>query len=485
MYKILQFTFTVTCICLLQPANAANIRITHLEWQDYRGTNGGVWARITLQWDNAWNISGKNHDAAWLFFKLQLPGGAGQRHLKVLAEGHETALNLQSGAPNPAFKVSADRTGLFVYPASVYRGKVVWSIRIALDPEFTQDRQLQRQLGDSKMQAYALEMVQIPDGPYTLGDPDTTALQFGAFFRTDGAGQPEGLVNIQSESQVVQVGKEKGRLCYRNPYPEYEGDLQGPVPAEFPKGVKGFYVMKYELSQGQYADFLNMLSDEQSYNRANFGGRDYYNLRGTIRLENGRYTADRPDRPCNFISWEDACAYADWAGLRPMTELEFEKAARGPGEPRPHEFPWGTGSKNKLSRFIDENGDLVWVDGLDESQLTDQNRDIFGASYYWVFDLSGGGVWERCITIGSPAGRAFKGAHGDGNLSWYGFADTADWPKGNPDGEGWGFRGGGFYSPARQYGEFNPHSPIAYRRFGAWAGGNRSMAYGSRFVRGD
>ncbi|HMQ62939.1 MAG TPA: hypothetical protein PKE06_19815 [Flavilitoribacter sp.] len=43
--------------------------------------------------------------------------------------------------------------------------------------------------------------------------------------------------------------------------------------------------------------------------------------------------------------------------------------------------------------------------------------------------------------------------------------------------------GGGFYSYDRAYSEFNPHSPIAYRRFGAWAGGNRSMAYGSRFVR--
>ncbi len=45
--------------------------------------------------------------------------------------------------------------------------------------------------------------------------------------------------------------------------------------------------------------------------------------------------------------------------------------------------------------------------------------------------------------------------------------------------------GGGFYSYDRAYSEFNPHSPVAYRRFGAWVGGNRPMAYGSSFVRGD
>ena len=30
-----------------------------------------------------------------------------------------------------------------------------------------------------------------------------------------------------------------------------------------------------------------------------------------------------------YISWPDLLAYADWAALRPITELEYEKAARG------------------------------------------------------------------------------------------------------------------------------------------------------------
>ena len=34
-----------------------------------------------------------------------------------------------------------------------------------------------------------------------------------------------------------------------------------------------------------------------------------------------------------------------------------------------------------------------------------------------------------------------------------------------------------------EFTEFNPYSPIAYRRYGGWSGGNRKEAYGARFVR--
>ncbi|MEK7817336.1 MAG: SUMF1/EgtB/PvdO family nonheme iron enzyme, partial [Actinomycetota bacterium] len=222
---------------------------------------------------------------------------------------------------------------------------------------------------------------------------------------------------------------------------------------------------------------------QQTKLRANFGGRDYHDNRGTIYLERNTYQASRRNRPCNYVSWDDACAFADWAALRPLTELEFEKGCRGNAAPLPHEYAWGTSSKDRLARYVNAEGDLVWEAGTDESQLTDANRDVFGASFYWVLDLSGGALWERCISIGSPAGRSFRGSHGDGRLNYFGFANNEDWPKGSTEGTGWGFRGGGFYYLNRQYSEFNPHSPIAYRRFGAWAGGARELAYGSRFVR--
>jgi formylglycine-generating enzyme required for sulfatase activity len=102
------------------------------------------------------------------------------------------------------------------------------------------------------------------------------------------------------------------------------------VPAEFPKGTRAFYIMKYEISQGQYADFLNGISHYAASFRAPFAGIGYYDERGTIRIEGSAYVASKPNRPANQMSWDDGTTFADWAGLRPMTELEFTKAARGP-----------------------------------------------------------------------------------------------------------------------------------------------------------
>ena len=433
--------------------------------------------------NNAWH-NDKNHDAVWLVFKLVVPNGEGYYPLKLKTEGHHVVHNLKNNRLSPSFRVADDGSGIFIYPSTKgFRGDVAWRLRFELDTQFKESGWLQQRMSKSQLQIYGLEMVYIPAGGFTLGDPDTTALNFGAFYRSNDEGEFDGLIQIKDENTAIEIGKKKGQLAYRNGSPEYQGDMEGIIPASFPKGTKAFYIMKYELKQGEYTNFLNTLSNAGSFNRANFSGKDYYKNRGTIGLKNGKYIAEKPERACNYISWNDACAFADWAGLRPMTELEFTKACRGPNAPQAREYAWNTGNKNRLSRYVNAEGDLVWSQDLDESQLNDDNRDIFGASYYWVMDLSGGALWERCITIGNSKGRAFEGSHGDGRVSWYAYANNEDWPQGHPEDEGWGFRGGGFYYQNRQYGEFNPHSPIAFRRFGAWAGGNRSVAYGSRFVR--
>lgn len=52
---------------------------------------------------------------------------------------------------------------------------------------------------------------------------------------------------------------------------------------------------------------------------------------------------------CLFLTWFDACSYLDWAGLRPMTELEYEKACRGNQTPVAGEFAWGSTSYTLLT----------------------------------------------------------------------------------------------------------------------------------------
>ena len=136
-------------------------------------------------------------------------------------------------------------------------------------------------------------------------------------------------------------------------------------------------------------------------------------------------------------------------------------------------------------RGHDDVGDIRMLNGMTEEELTERNRDVFGASYYWVMDLAGS-LWEKTITIGAAEGRQYQGSHGDGVLNENGQATNMDWPardQGADDTAGYGYRGGGFYWNPRIYHEFNPHSPVGYRPFGSWAGNARHRAYGMRGVR--
>jgi formylglycine-generating enzyme required for sulfatase activity len=459
---------------------ATDLEIEGVEW--IRETSSLQYkVKFTVSWNNSWRTD-RNYDAAWIFMKYKAPAyaQAGYRHAKILAGGHRLLVNHLTNSPAPSFDVPDDRIGFFIYPASKYRGNLRWTIEVSLDTTVFSDRSFNT--GDRLMDVYGIEMVQIPQGAYTLGDPDEAAFRNYAIFSSDGTGKLGGLITVSSEKNPITVGTEKGNLYYHSETLIYQGDRKGIIPAEFPKGFQSFYVMKYETTQGQYAGFLNSISSTATQARANFTGKGYYEQRGSIKMDGNKYIAASPDRPCNYISWDDACAFADWSGLRPMTELEFEKACRGPEKPIAHEYPWNTNNKNKLQRIVNTDNELIWINGLKESDLNDSNRDQFGASYYWVMDLAGS-VWERCITIGDSTGRSFRGTHGDGMITNYGYASNADWPKGSTETAGFGFRGGGYYEHNMQYGTFNPHSPIAYRNFGAWAGGARSVAYSSRFVR--
>ncbi len=455
---------------------ATNLKISNVEFQLPEDTTIAPRVKMTVKWDHAWHNQ-KNHDAVWIFIKFDTPQN-GYRHANVANSGHRVIDNPLSIPVQ--FETAGNQAGVFLAPNRNHRGKVNWTIEVLLERSTFEKMDVWK----SRCHVYGIEMVYIPEGPFTLGDPGEEAMQYQAFYRSNGEGEKGGLYKINTENQAIEVGQESGKLHYDVRNPAYQGDQKGPIPAAFPKGVQAFYCMKYELTQGQYATFLNAIRDNQTYARANFNGRDYYKNRGSIYFDRttSTYHAESPNRPCNYITWDDAMAYADWSGVRPMTEFEFTKACRGPETPTANQYPWGTTSKARLQRGISpKTNELVMFNGMQEHELTDDTRDIFGASYYWVMDLAGS-LWEKVVTIGDEKGRAFTGNHGDGRLSWYGFANEEGWPKGIDEG-GYGYRGGGYYYHGRNYHGFNPHSPIAWRRFGSWAGGERSIAYSTRFVR--
>lgn len=100
----------------------------------------------------------------------------------------------------------------------------------------------------------------------------------------------------------------------------------------------------------------------------------------------------KEDYPVVHIAWDDAVAYAKWAGKRLPTEAEWEFAARGGLEEK--SFPWGDDPVEK-SGFMAN----IWQG---EFPVTDKGEDGFqGAapvkSYepnpYGLYDMAGN-VWE-------------------------------------------------------------------------------------------
>ena len=473
-YVIWLLLFTGVPNLLTAQTSEVGIHITQVEAQTLDFPNR--YYNMTVEWENAWRTE-KNHDAAWVFLKSL--DESGYTHIPILPGSEQMLWKENEEMPDATIDVAEDGRGMFVYASGEHRGRLKYRIQVKIDTSAVDIRELTR-----NTEAYGIEMVYIPEGGFTLGDPDTTALNYYAFYRSGEDGSYDGLYEIESENQTVPVGTDEGDLYYRSNSAQYRGDQQGPIPASFPKGVDPFYIMKYEVSQGEYAAFLNTVTDHTASIRYPGGVGDYREQGGTIRItDEGEFVADRPDQRMIYWHWDDMMAYADWAALRPYTELEFTKAARGPLDPVPGEYAWNTGSLDQMARRIDSRDQVMKMNrDLSLSDLSDETREIFGASYYWVFDLNGS-VWEKVITVGDPVGRAFVGNHGDGNVSYYGFADVDGWPSGYRDSEGgYGYRGGGFYG-YNAISITNPYPPIAFRPYAAWSGGPRNSAYGFRAAR--
>ena len=462
---------------------ANNITVSNATPGEQNIVNNTMIIEFDISWENSWRNS-TNYDAAWVFFMVSTDGGITWKHATLKSNNDSNPLDDELGWSKGAGTdieivipahipiIEGDKKGAFIERASNGTGTSLTSnIRFVWDygSDGISDTQASHPV-NTNIRVMAIEMVYIPAGPFYLGDGNSASESTYAFHVADntkvGPINTSFIHNVkvdtnqyddnQIETSGIGIDGDEG-LDVNN-----DGGIDN---ADFPTGYTAFYVMKYEISQGQYVDFLNSISATQATNR-------YPNQNGlqrhTINKVSDIYETSTPNRACNYISWMDICAYADWAGLRPMTELEFEKACRGPDEVIVGEYPWGNTSIYNAPYTIVNDGQanaviLSQPIGVGNASYNTTNgsiggplrcgifaqsntsREEAGASYYGVMELAGN-LWDRYVTVGNILGRSFLGTHGDGNLSTNGFATNTDWPGYNAgevkDAGGSGFRGG-------------------------------------------
>ena len=299
-------------------------------------------------------------------------------------------------------------------------------------------------------------------------------------------------MRMGSESAITLGGTASGNLVSQTPGQTTADDFNSgttkSLGANFPKGSKAFYCMKTEISQQQYVNFLNTLTRAQQNartatalgagttavtnryvmsNTSTLSNRNGIRCDASIHTSNpitfycdfngngtGGEAGDGGWIACNFLSWADGAAYMDWAGLRPMSELEFEKAARGSRINAVGEYAWGSNSATAAATLSNSGannetvstGNAIYGTSAIGGPMrtgafakSGTGRSAAGGSLYGILDLSGN-VEERTVSLGLDSGRVFTGAHGNGALAASGNADVTAWPTFTANGAG--FRGG-------------------------------------------
>lgn len=451
---------------------------------------GSHWmVQFNVQWENSWrnDITNQappyNYDAAWMFMKWR----TNDPSTGVTSAWYHASLSTNTsdhvapggsiinvGLSGRAGAWGTNAVGVFIYRSANGSGTFTAN-KVRLRWNHAADGVADN--APVELKVCAIEMVYVPANAFYVGSTTGALPQEWNRFHAGGL-DTNTPFQITNENQLA-IGDVVGQLYSISNNAE-AGDRTGILSNDFPKGYAAFYGMKTEISQGQYVDFLNTITRTQQYNSsaesyhrfvsttvndfmANVSGITYPTNRNGVQLisdpgnpsarvyANNLNTNNAPNSTndgqwiaCNWLNWADVAAYCDWAGLRPMTELEFVKACRGTNAPVANGYAWGNASYT-LATSIANSGQSNEAPGNASANAVMYNagvqgplrvgclgigvgtRNATGAGYYGMMELSGN-VFARGVTTANPTGRRFTGMHGDGTLDTSGNANVTAWP---------------------------------------------------------
>lgn len=335
MKTALLSTTLAAAFCLTAAAN--NIQIANVAISDQDSVTKTANIGFDLSWENSWRLSTgpANWDAAWVFVKFH-NGDNNWRHAKLAVSA--AAHTVPAGATLSTGLTDGTAVGAFVHRSGNGSGNIAWT-GVKLKWNYGADGVLDSAIVSVDVQA--IEMVYVPQGAFYLGDGVTNI-----------ANGEDGFSAGSSRNQPYQVTAagqlEIGDTAAEITVGPYAASASNSIyPSILPNGFAPFYCMKYEVSQGQYARFANMQSTYAPFTWLQFQSNP---AKSRQRFTGTRpnFAAVTPDRAYgvggNVLgeAHDRIKAYLAWTGLRPMSEMEYQKACRGPVFPVAGEFAWGT-----------------------------------------------------------------------------------------------------------------------------------------------
>jgi formylglycine-generating enzyme required for sulfatase activity len=170
------------------------------------------------------------------------------------------------------------------------------------------------------------------------------------------------------------VNRKDGSVMVYIPSGEFEmGDERDKDCPKHTVSLSDYWIGVYAVTNAQYLQFVeatgHRVPDHADWGTPVWKGRSF--------------PAEKADHPVVCVSWEDALAYANWAGGELPTEAQWEKAARGPAGLI---YPWGNEWDPSRCRHAGNKGN-------------DATCPVFGypggLSGYGTYNQSGN-VWEWC-----------------------------------------------------------------------------------------
>ena len=167
--------------------------------------------------------------------------------------------------------------------------------------------------------------------------------------------------------------------------------------------LEAYYIDKSPVTVGQFREFIQATGFETEAEK--FGDSGVFNFAASQwELKKGvmwEYPLGREgekakdDHPVTHVSWNDALAYANWAGKRLPTEAEWEVAARS-GNNESTRFSWG--NEVKINGKWGANvwqGESVGQNDNEDGFMYTSPVGTFGSNDAGLTDM-GGNVWNWC-----------------------------------------------------------------------------------------